>query len=107
MDIIGGDNKIRKDKVINNPCDEWGLLELELIKINKDWIEEIQKPFNDVSTKVSRELVKIFEKSIRALSRLFTLGVISNDGKMHSSSLMEFINLADKDIGKRNYSNAD
>lgn len=106
LDIIGGDNKIRGDKAIKDPYDDWGMLEFEIIKISPDWIEEIQKPFNDVSAKVSQELVKIFERCIRALSRLFTLGIISEHGKLYSSSIMEFINMMDKDIGKRNYSHA-
>jgi hypothetical protein len=105
LDIIGGDDKIRGNTSINNPEDDWEKLGVEILRdlYPENWCLKLQDTFTDVSLEISQELVKVFEKLIRALSRIFTLSNISDIAASYSPCLHDFLVITDSETGTKNY----
>jgi len=104
MDCIGGENKIENGDRKLHPEDKWGKLENKLIEEqHPEWFEEYGIPFNNVTEKVSLELVKIIEKFARALCRMFRSKNAGHRLYLNSPEVNCFTQLNDKDLGKLKY----
>ncbi|RJQ54070.1 MAG: hypothetical protein C4521_04245 [Actinobacteria bacterium] len=52
---------------------------------------------------VAREFVSSFERTARALCRLFTLGPLGDEAKTYTAYVSPFLFLMDGELGKRDY----
>ena len=89
----------------SSPKEEWMKLEEEIIRENPDWQKEIQDDPNlDLTYKrVNKEIIIIFERFARSLSRLFTIGRLGGYAKQISGTVYPFLMLMDDSLGENTY----
>lgn len=87
------------------PNIEWEQLETAIITNRPDLMEAIQEiPASDkVYQEVALEVVARLERFARALSRLFTIGGISQEAKRYYGYISKFLNLKDESLWKNKY----
>lgn len=89
----------------SSPKEEWIKLEKEIIRENPDWRKEIQNDpnLNLNYKRVNKEIVIIFERFARSLSRLFTIGRLGDYAKQISGNVYPFLMLMDDSLGENSY----
>ena len=99
LDIVVGQPVHR-----GSPDDRWGSdVEFAIINQHPEWADQLGNPNNDIPERVAKEIVILFERFTRALSRLFTIGNIGRNAKANSPFLSDFIGTMDRHLGKRKY----
>jgi len=88
-----------------SPDDEWQKLEMEVLKGDPFWKENIADPkqSNAIYCRINKELTIQCERLTRSLSRLFTIGGLGALAKQISSHTHHFLFLMDKDLGNTDY----
>lgn len=96
LDVIKG------QKYYDSPKDEWQKLESLILRERPDWHDIIDSDLNldETYKHINQEIIMRFEKFVRALSRLFTIGGLGQKAKQYSSAVFPFVQLADEQLGK-------
>lgn len=91
---------------IASPEREWKKLELDVLKGDSEWQDELADPakWDMLYKMIASNLVARLERFARALSRLFTLGGLGHEAKRHTGTIAPFLFLRDEDLGKQTYS---
>lgn len=89
-----------------SPQNEWQKLEKQIVQETPGLEQKLLRSNIDdfeALRIINREIVIMFERLARALSRLFTLGNPSNTARSLSPILADFIKLMNDDLGQINY----
>jgi len=88
-----------------SPDDQWQELEMEILKEDPNWAQNIQDPnqTDAIHELINRKLTIHCERLARSLSRLFTIGGLGDEAKRISSYTHDFLFLMDEQLGKRDY----
>ncbi len=94
------------DKTINASSMEqqWRQLEFDILSIKKDWQRKLKlSNINENFRYIYNEIIVMFEKCARALTRLFTLGGLGDEAKSCTGYITPFLFLRDDQLGKQTY----
>jgi len=83
---------------------QWQQLEFDILARSKDWQRKIKE--NDIDKnlhEINQEIIIMIEKSVRALTRLFTIGGLGNEAKRYTGYISRFLFLRDDQLGKQTY----
>jgi len=97
--LLGKPNKTRDAQAV------WHELRLEVARSTPElWDKVGTKEWSDeFYADLVRPYVVVFERTVRALARLFTLGPLAAEGKRFSGVLWDFLVLMDRDLGETRY----
>ena len=101
LDLIIGRNPSTQD-----PEHEWQNLETKITMSRPKLFNELrstpssEKLYEEINT----EIVIRLERFARAISRLYTIGRIGKEAKMHLGKIKDFLHLVDENLGKNKYS---
>ena len=101
LNIVLGENSI-----LSSPEQQWKNLELEILESENKYLDLMERRINlnEAYLIITRNLVIRLEKFARGLVRLFTIGGLGEEAKRNTGYIKPFLNLMDKDLGKRKYS---
>ena len=96
---------IKGQKHHDSPKAEWLKMELLVLSEKPDWQKFIATDLNlhETYKHINKEIVVRFEKFVRALSRLFTIGGLGQKAKQYSVAVFPFGCLSDDQLGTTNY----
>lgn len=90
----------------SDPKHQWEKIETHILQSFPNWERYIQEPslFDEMWKKINHTLIEKLSRLIRAFCRLFTMGPIAKEGKIHCGQISTFLFLNDDElaIGPRN-----
>jgi len=99
LDIV-----LNQQKATSSMEQQWQQLEFDILARSKDWQRKIKE--NDIDKnlhEINQEIIIMIEKSVRALTRLFTIGGLGNEAKRYTGYISRFLFLRDDQLGKQTY----
>lgn len=100
LNIVLGENSVH-----SSPEQQWKKLELLILESEKKYSDLMQNKIklNEAYLIITKNFVIRLEKFVRGLVRLFTLGGLGKEAKRNTGYIKPFLNLMDRDLGKRKY----